>query len=53
MWVIVYVGPGGGGGVKGAPPQWEGTMPWLGRRRVAGEVPCSLRFGVFPPEGEI
>ena len=33
------------------PPQWDGIVPWWARRRVVGEVPCALRFGVPPLEG--
>ena len=38
--------------MEGTPSQWDGTMPWRARRRVAGKVPCALRFGAPPLEGE-
>ena len=37
--------------MEGAPPQWDGAMPWRAGRWVVGPVPNTLRFGVPPPEG--
>ena len=38
--------------MEGPPPKGDGTVLWWARNRVAGEVPCDLRFGVPSPEGE-
>ena len=43
----MYVPRGGG-----APPQWDRTVPWCIGRRVVDKVPCALRFGAPPLEGE-
>ena len=40
----------GGIGVEISPPHWDGDVPWLGRGRVPGEVPCSLHTGFFTSE---
>ena len=51
--IQAQIGSPGGEGVKGAPPLPVGQDRAIaGREGVAGEVPCTLRFGVTPSERE-